>query len=80
MTPHRTVKIATTTGVAYYVNSIRKTAGTHTYTGTGTVTAKASTSSYMLAGTVSWKFDNRNAVTPTPRIVQMGESSNPGRR
>ncbi|MFB0836369.1 hypothetical protein ACETWP_17405, partial [Arthrobacter halodurans] len=60
-----TVKIPSKTGVVYYVNGVRKGTGTHTYAGIGTVTTKASTGSYKLAGTQSWKFDNRNAVTPT---------------
>jgi hypothetical protein len=59
-----TVKIPTKSGVAYYVNGVKKSAGTRKYAGAGTVVAKASTGSYKLAGTVSWKFDNRNAVTP----------------
>ncbi|MFK0085460.1 hypothetical protein ACIQTS_17050, partial [Glutamicibacter sp. NPDC090743] len=58
-----TVKIPSKTGVAYYVNGTKKKAGTHKYTGTGTVTAKASSNGYKLKGTTSWKFDNRNSVT-----------------
>jgi hypothetical protein len=63
-----TVKIPARTGVAYYINGVLKKAGTYKYTGTGTVTTKASSGSYKLAGTTSWKFDNRNAVTPTKPV------------
>ncbi|OIH85360.1 hypothetical protein BLJ79_09335 [Arthrobacter sp. UCD-GKA] len=69
------VKIPAKTGVAYYVNGVRKAAGTHKYSGTGTVVAKASTGSYKLAGTVSWKFDNRNAVTPTKPVFSASANS-----
>ncbi|QXQ09675.1 hypothetical protein [Paeniglutamicibacter sp. Y32M11] len=63
--PKNTVKIPTKTGVSYYVNGVKQKAGTYKYTGTGTVTTKTSSSSYKLTGTTSWKFDNRNSVTPT---------------
>lgn len=60
-----TVYIPAKSGVVYYINGVKKNKGTHSYTSTGTVTTKASSSSYKLAGTQSWKFDNRNVVTPT---------------
>ncbi|GAA5226362.1 hypothetical protein [Paeniglutamicibacter antarcticus] len=63
-----TVKIPAKTGVTYYVNNVLKKAGTHKYTGSGTITTKASSGSYKLTGTTSWKFDNRNAVTPTKPV------------
>ena len=63
-----TVTIPNKTGVAYYVNNVKKAAGKHSYAGVVTVTAKASSSAYKLTGTVSWKFDNRNAVTPTKPV------------
>lgn len=59
------VYIPAKTGVVYYINGVKKAKGTYSYTSTGTVTAKASTSSYRLSGIQSWKFDNRNVVTPT---------------
>ncbi|GAA3323995.1 hypothetical protein GCM10017711_14030 [Paeniglutamicibacter sulfureus] len=70
-----TVKIPSKTGVLYYVNGVRKTAGTHRYTGTGTVTTKASSSHYKLAGTTSWKFDNRNAVVPTKPVFSASKNT-----
>ncbi|MHA6969035.1 hypothetical protein ACX5K5_15220 [Glutamicibacter bergerei] len=63
-----TVKIPAKTGVTYYVNGTKKKAGTHKYTGTGTVTAKASSNGYKLKGTTSWKFDNRNSVTASKPV------------
>ncbi|MEG2578695.1 MAG: fibronectin type III domain-containing protein, partial [Glutamicibacter sp.] len=63
-----TVKIPSKTGITYYVNGTKKKSGTHKYTGTGTVTAKASSGSYKLSGTKSWKFDNRNSVTASKPV------------
>ncbi|MGV2855483.1 hypothetical protein ACNPN0_13735, partial [Glutamicibacter sp. AGC84] len=63
-----TVKIPSKTGVAYYINGTKKKAGTHKYTGTGTVSAKASSNGYKLKGTTSWKFDNRNSVTASKPV------------
>ncbi|ALD63099.1 hypothetical protein AFL94_03150 [Arthrobacter sp. LS16] len=60
-----TVKIPAKTGATYYINGTKKKAGTYKYTSTGTVTAKPTSSSYKLAGTTSWKFDNRNSVKVT---------------
>lgn len=48
-----TVKIPASTGVIYYVNNVVKQAGSHTYTGSGTVTAQAANGSYKLAGATS---------------------------
>ncbi|MFB9164190.1 hypothetical protein [Arthrobacter psychrochitiniphilus] len=63
-----TVKIPANIGVIYYVNNVVKKAGTHTFTGTGTVTARAASGSYKLAGATSWNFDNRNAVVPVKPV------------
>lgn len=60
------VAIPARTGVSYLINGKPTKAGVHTgHSGTGTVTAKASSSSYKLTGKASWTFDNRNAVKPT---------------
>ncbi|WP_298045342.1 peroxidase family protein [uncultured Citricoccus sp.] len=63
-----TVKIPSKAGVIYYVNGVKKPAGTLRYSGAGTVTAKASSGMYRLSGTTSWRFDNRQAVTPTKPV------------
>ncbi|KLI87826.1 hypothetical protein AA310_07775 [Arthrobacter sp. YC-RL1] len=63
-----TVKIPAKTGVTYYVNGAKKSAGTYKYTGAGTVTVNASSGGYKLTGTTSWKFDNRNVVAATKPV------------
>ena len=70
-----TVKIPSKTGITYYVNGAKKRAGTHKYTGTGTVTTKAANSSYKLTGTTSWKFDNRNSVKPAKPVFSASKNT-----
>ena len=70
-----TVKIPTPSGITYYINGVKKTAGTHKYTGTGTVTANAANGSHKLTGTTSWKFDNRNSVKPTKPIFNASKNT-----
>lgn len=58
------VTIPKMSGVNYYINGKYKGAGTHSATGTFTVTTKASNSNVVLGGTTKWNLDNRDAVTP----------------
>ncbi|MFJ6416664.1 peroxidase family protein [Paeniglutamicibacter sp. NPDC091659] len=69
------VKIPSKTGVVYYIDGAKKSAGTHKYTARGTVTTQVSSGSYKLAGTTSWKFDNRNTVTPTKPVFSASKDT-----